>query len=584
MSSNKQQSQRRGLFVDHFGTSDDIPDSSVPVGIATLKVDVDRISFFDKNPRRSPNERYEEIKESIRASGLDHPLPVSRRPTDPPGHYFIYKGGNTRLRALKELWAETKNPDFFNIRCEFHPYKSETDALISHFRENDLRDDMTFIDRALSMQELKTMLEADLGESLSQRKLESVLKQRGLSSANQGTISQLEYAANLYADMPNALKSGIGEPQIRKLRKLEKAARQVWQFHCNPEGSEQQFRTAVFLPALASSDSSSWTYDAAESKVKDKLLAVLPIGVNLGVVKSDFKKAMDGKELAVEPPPEPIPVHREPATVTPLTATRTLLQSAETPPPLIGSSEPDQLEPAYDPLDQYDLLGGGLDGDGVPHYASWQPSDNMRIENTGGDVREVIVEGSGRWLAKLKRLRQRNYEIALNLAAASPVPESSRSVIELDRGYGFFLTDAFGVEYMPELLAVVIGGEECHADKRRSANAQYMIAANVWWFLAGMCGLFPDRDEHWIGAPDEIKRTFISDGSYIGNEEYFPQIHPIITGTEYLRTFWLTLPSTYLDSVFEMIRNTVAIIELVQAHREETNDATPWEIVTNEYY
>ena len=181
-------------------------------------------------------------------------------------------------------------------------------------------------------------------------------------------------------------------------------------------------------------------------------------------------------------------------------------------------------------------------------------------------------------------MRQRNYEIALNLAAASPVPESSRSVIELDRGYGFFLTDAFGVEYMPELLAVVIGGEECHDDKRRSANAQYMIAANVWWFLAGMCGLFPDRDEHWIGAPDEIKRTFISDGSYIGNEEYFPQIHPIITGTEYLRTFWLTLPSTYLDSVFEMIRNTVAIIELVQAHREETNDATPWEIVTNEYY
>ena len=63
MSSNKQQSQRRGLFVDHFGTSDDIPDSSVPVGIATLKVDVDRISFFDKNPRRSPNERYREIKE-----------------------------------------------------------------------------------------------------------------------------------------------------------------------------------------------------------------------------------------------------------------------------------------------------------------------------------------------------------------------------------------------------------------------------------------------------------------------------------------------------------------------------------------
>jgi hypothetical protein len=298
-------------------------------------------------------------------------------------------------------------------------------------------------------------------------------------------------------------------------------------------------------------------------------------------VKSDFKKAMDGKELAVEPPPEPIPVHREPVNITPPATTRTLSQTAETP-PLVESSESGQLEPAYDPLDQYDLLGGdSFDGDSVPH---WQPSDDIRIENAGGDVREVIVEGSGRWLAKLKQLRQRNYKIALNLAAASPVPKSSRSVIELDRGYGFFLTDVFGVEYMPELLAVAIGGEECHDDKRRSANAQYMIAANVWWFLASMCGLFPDRDEHWIGAPDEIKKTFISDGSYIGNEEYFPQIHPIITGTEYLRTFWLTLPSTYLDSVFEMIRNTVAIIELVQAHREETNDATPWEIVTNEYY
>ena len=63
---------------------------------------IDLIKPYDRNPRRTINPLYDEIKASIRAKGgLNNLLTVTRRPGDP--QYMVVAGGNTRLMILKEF-------------------------------------------------------------------------------------------------------------------------------------------------------------------------------------------------------------------------------------------------------------------------------------------------------------------------------------------------------------------------------------------------------------------------------------------------------------------------------------------------
>ena len=67
----------------------------------SLVVPLDQIHTYERNPRRGTNPEYQRIKTSIRQTGLDHPLVITRRPgaTD----YIVHSGGNTRLLVLKAL-------------------------------------------------------------------------------------------------------------------------------------------------------------------------------------------------------------------------------------------------------------------------------------------------------------------------------------------------------------------------------------------------------------------------------------------------------------------------------------------------
>ena len=69
-----------------------------------IELTVDDIRPYENNPRRSVNVKFDDIKESIRTSGLRLPLTVTRRPGE--SHYIVEAGGNTRLLALQQLWAE----------------------------------------------------------------------------------------------------------------------------------------------------------------------------------------------------------------------------------------------------------------------------------------------------------------------------------------------------------------------------------------------------------------------------------------------------------------------------------------------
>ncbi len=571
--------KKSSLFVGHFGTPGTIPPPGDPLSVTTMVVDVDRIAFFDGNPRRTTNDKYEEIRESIRISGLDNPLPISRKPSDPPGHYIIYKGGNTRLRALKELWAETQEQQFLKVRCEFHPFVSDTDALIAHLRENDLRGGMTFIDRALAVQDVRTRLEAELGETLSLRKLEAAFKERGFPISN-GMISQLEYAAGLNGSIPLALTAGMGEPQVRKLRKLEKATCEVWRFHGNPDGTDNECRETVFLPALKSSDSESWHYDTAEKQVKDRLLVVLPQGANTDTVLANLLNAMLGKELkeAVQEPSQPVQAPRpdeSPASRQNILSLQAMeigshatdgdVPETETlPSPTSISGQ--ELDPGHHGLSADDSRGAGLD-------------DALGFESRipHAPQREAVIGGSGRWLDNLRALRERCYGLAAKLADG--IPRGRDSLAKVDFGYGFLIRDVFNEEYMTNLHARAAAENGEPADQWQALRALDHANA-LWWFLVEASGSFADERDQTYTCPDHLIEPLVPANSYVRDPELMVQFHPVVHHPERLRALWMYLPDARRSAAFDLISTVVAIADLMAEHQSDTDGANMWEVAT----
>ena len=123
---------------------------------APQMIDISRIQPYEHNPRHGRNPEYDRIRDSIRNTGLDQPLVVTQRPdaTD----FIVHAGGNTRLIILKELFAETGDPRFAAVPCLLKAWCCESDVLLAHLRENDLRGGLTFIDKARAVCEAQNCL------------------------------------------------------------------------------------------------------------------------------------------------------------------------------------------------------------------------------------------------------------------------------------------------------------------------------------------------------------------------------------------------------------------------------------------
>jgi len=144
-----------------------------------IELSIDEIRPYENNPRRAANAKFDDIKESIRTSGLRSPLTVTRRPGE--SHFVVEAGGNTRLLALRQLWAETRDPRFRKLVVLFRPWRSESHVLTAHLIENEQRGEMTFWDKACGIVALKSRLEAEQGRTLTLRPLEDALHALGLS-------------------------------------------------------------------------------------------------------------------------------------------------------------------------------------------------------------------------------------------------------------------------------------------------------------------------------------------------------------------------------------------------------------------
>jgi ParB family protein of integrating conjugative element (PFGI_1 class) len=198
-------------------------DPAIPTEIS---VTLDELVPSEFNPRQSVNPKYDDIKDSIKARGLDHRFNVTRKSVDDP--YQIADGGNTRLQALQELWKETGDEKFFRHQVTFKPWVDDEESLAGHLVENDLRGDMKLIERALAAKRWIALIEKKEGKSLSLRKISERMKSKGWS-VDYSNLSVLLYAVDSLVEfVPDLLWAGSGVSIVKKIRSHERAFKAYW--------------------------------------------------------------------------------------------------------------------------------------------------------------------------------------------------------------------------------------------------------------------------------------------------------------------------------------------------------------------
>ncbi|KPC35163.1 ParB family protein [Pseudomonas savastanoi] len=263
----------QGAFTRSGPSVDRLPD---PIADTPMVLTLDELSAYEQNPRTVTNIKYQEIKDSIRARGLDQPPQVTRRPGEKK--FIIRNGGNTRLSILRELYKETGDERFYRISVLFRPWdgeRGEIIALTGHLAENDLRGNLMFIERAVGIENAQAIYEQESGGPISQRELARRLKADGYP-VSQPHISRMQETIRcLLPVIPAALYSGLGKHQVERLLTLRKAAAQTWQTHTEGKPNVTDFEV-LFQDVLSTFDG-----DASEfvcERIQDELISQMKEG------------------------------------------------------------------------------------------------------------------------------------------------------------------------------------------------------------------------------------------------------------------------------------------------------------------
>ncbi len=201
--------------------------SVLPVSEMPMLLTLDQLRPNPDNPRTSRNPRYDEIKASIRARGLDS-LPKVTRDPEGAGEYIFSDGGNTRYQILYELWQETGDERFYRIHVVFKPWPGRLQCVIGHLAENEVRGDLTYIEKAFGIHNARTIWEAELGRSVTLRELSDFLNEEGYP-VHYSTISRMEDTIRyLHPHLPNLLDAGLSRGQATSLLALRSNAETTW--------------------------------------------------------------------------------------------------------------------------------------------------------------------------------------------------------------------------------------------------------------------------------------------------------------------------------------------------------------------
>lgn len=165
---------------------------------ASINLRVDEVLTYEYNPRTNRNEKYDEIKASILATGLQQAVYVTKRPGS--SQWMIAQGGNTRLLILQDLAKTSGNPKWLHHDFLIRPYSKESDLLAAHLIENMQRSDMSFWDTAKGLMLMRGEMEKELSTSLNSKQLSEKLKGSGLD-IQETTLSYYSFAVDFYSSM-----------------------------------------------------------------------------------------------------------------------------------------------------------------------------------------------------------------------------------------------------------------------------------------------------------------------------------------------------------------------------------------------
>jgi ParB family protein of integrating conjugative element (PFGI_1 class) len=206
---------------------------------SVIQLAVDEVLFYEKNPRRHDNPKFEEIKESIRIRGLESALYITKRPRS--SQYMLARGGKTRLKALQELAKE--DPQKWG-KLDFHEIQwvSESHILAAHLVENTGREAMCFWDLAEGIATLRDQIAQELGKPISSRALPEMLSTRGLEVGKK-TIWAAEFALE-YLDALGSWKPKLGVKHIETIiRPRFTSLQELWLL--KSPGDEDGFKSMV---------------------------------------------------------------------------------------------------------------------------------------------------------------------------------------------------------------------------------------------------------------------------------------------------------------------------------------------------
>lgn len=271
-------------FAGRNAPQENVPPAD-PVADTPMVLTLDQLRPYDKNPRINKNPKYDEIKESIRARGLDQIPGITRRPGEE--FYIIRDGGNTRLSILNELWLETRDDRFFRLNVLYRPWQGEIRALTGHLAENDVRGGLSLIERALGVEAARAEYEQAEGGPISQRELSRRLKADGYPISNSHISRMQDVIRYLLPAIPQVLYAGLGIDPAVKLIGLRKAAEAAWAKH--KPGAENEF-DEVFIEALSAFNENEDTLNF--QRVLDELTGQMSdaLGVDYNLISLDIQE------------------------------------------------------------------------------------------------------------------------------------------------------------------------------------------------------------------------------------------------------------------------------------------------------
>lgn len=296
--------QRGKTPVQNAETPSAVPQ---PASEMAMMLTLDQLRPNPDNPRKGRNPRFEEIKASIRARGLDSIPKVTRDP-DGDDVYIFSDGGNTRYQILCELWQETGDESFYRVHTIFKPWPGRLKCLVGHLAENEVRGELNYIDKAFGVHSARAIQEELMGRPVTLRELSELLNNEGYPIDN-STISRMEDTLKyLWPCFPTLLNSGLARLQVLSLLRIRSQAVKVWSQFAHESSPQCSFDQVFESSCRGFDDPDSYAHESFRDEFIGQLVKALPhpsLNYDRWLIELDPREQKRREQFG-DPPPLPV--------------------------------------------------------------------------------------------------------------------------------------------------------------------------------------------------------------------------------------------------------------------------------------